>query len=85
MEGEDGCQVGERSREVIMPRFKIVVLSRIGNAKYTYSQGSFSSMKEAIDHHEGMGGRVIEAKEMNVKLVSTNSVEDVSDTGERLS
>lgn len=51
-----------------MARFNVTVLSRLGNAKYQYDHKSFPTMRDAIDYYEQNGGRVIEVKEMGVRL-----------------
>lgn len=50
-----------------MKKFKVVVLARSGNAKYTY-KGSFPDMYSAVRYYETNGGRVIEIKEVGVRL-----------------
>lgn len=51
-----------------MPRFNVTVLSKSGNVKYMYDRKSFPTMRDAIDYYEQSGGRVIEVKEMGVRL-----------------
>lgn len=47
--------------------FKVVVFSASGKAKYTY-QGAFADIRDAINHYEANGGRVIEVKELGVRF-----------------
>jgi hypothetical protein len=50
-----------------MKRFKIVVYNSLGRCKYTYF-GKYRTIAEVIDRYTTQCSRVIEVKEMGVRL-----------------
>lgn len=61
-----------------MARFKIVVLGKSGRTKYTYDRRCFKDIQQAITYYEQTGGRVIEAKELGVRLKPVSQEENVA-------